>query len=128
NPQKISWTVNLKQDLVRNTKFELEKSSLTPSLYRPFTKQWLYYNRKFNERVYQLPRIFPTVAENNLVICVAGVGAKFDFCALIADTLPNLGMVDIGVTQCFPLYLYEKASNDYEIDFYDKPKTEDLFT
>ncbi|UNF41236.1 hypothetical protein MNL09_03840 [Bartonella krasnovii] len=25
----------------------------------PFTHQWLYYNRIFNESVYQMPRIFP---------------------------------------------------------------------
>jgi predicted helicase len=62
--------------------------------------------------VYQMPRIFPDAAAKNLVICVAGVGAKFSFCCLITDTLPNLGMVDIGVTQCFPLYLYAENAEE----------------
>ena len=60
--------------------------------------------------VYQMPRIFPDAAAENRVICVAGAGAKSSFCALISDTLPNLGMVDIGVTQCFPLYLYDEEA------------------
>ncbi|WP_425277474.1 type ISP restriction/modification enzyme, partial [Bartonella queenslandensis] len=56
---KISWSHNVKQELVRGKFFEFEDICLTQSLYRPFTKQWLYYNRSFNERVYQMPRIFP---------------------------------------------------------------------
>ena len=109
DPTQISWTHNIKQDLVRDNRHIFEVGCLVPSLYRPFTKQWLYYNRRFNERVYQMPRIFPDASAKNLVICTAGVGAKHSFCALIVNTLPNLGMVDIGVTQCFPLYLYDEA-------------------
>lgn len=107
DPTQISWTRSLKQELVKNRYFSFEEDSLIPGLYRPFTKQWMYFNRRFNEMVYQMPRIFPDATAENLVICVSGVGAKFDFCTLITDTLPNLGMVDIGVTQCFPLYLYD---------------------
>ena len=107
--QKISWTHNIKQDFAKNNSHAFEIESLTPSLYRPFTKQWLYYNRKFNERVYQMPRIFPNTNTENMVICVAGAGAKNSFSCLLANTLPNLGMVDIGVTQCFPLYLYDEV-------------------
>ena len=107
--QKISWTHNIKQDFAKNNLHAFEIESLTPSLYRPFTKQWLYYNRKFNERVYQMPRIFPNTKTENMVICVAGAGAKNSFSCLLANTLPNLGMVDIGVTQCFPLYLYDEV-------------------
>ncbi|ATI38443.1 DEAD/DEAH box helicase [Acinetobacter baumannii] len=107
--QKISWTHNIKQDFAKNNSHTFEMESLTPSLYRPFTKQWLYYNRKFNERVYQMPRIFPNTKTENIVICVAGAGAKNSFSCLLANTLPNLGMVDIGVTQCFPLYLYDEV-------------------
>ncbi|MBX9637344.1 MAG: hypothetical protein K2Q45_07330 [Nitrosomonas sp.] len=107
DPTQISWTRALKQELAKDRQFAFEDHSLIPSLYRPFTKQWLYFNRTFNEMVLQMPRIFPDAGTKNLVICVAGVGAKFDFCTLITDKLPNLGMVDIGVTQCFPLYLYD---------------------
>ncbi len=110
NPERISWTHNVKQELAKGRLLTFEASSLMPSLYRPFTKQWLYYNRSLNERVYQMPRIFPDTVAENRVICVAGAGAKFSFCTLITDTLPNLGMVDIGVTQCFPLYIYDEEA------------------
>ena len=110
NPSRISWTRGLKQELAKNNTFEYQAECMVPSLYRPFTKQWLYFNRTFNEMVLQMPRIFPKAGIENLVICVAGVGAKHAFCTLIVDTLPNLGMVDIGVTQCFPLYLYDEQA------------------
>ena len=116
DPSRISWTVNLKQELCKGRLFAFDRASLVPSLYRPFTKQWLYFNRTFNERVLQMPRIFPNAESRNVVICVAGVGAKFSFCALVVDTLPNLGMVDIGVTQCFPLYLYDTPNPIAEDD------------
>ncbi|HEX5806427.1 MAG TPA: type ISP restriction/modification enzyme [Macromonas sp.] len=119
NPEHISWTRSLKGELAKDRTFQYEATSVVPSLYRPFTKQWIYFNRRFNEMVYQLPRIFPEAGAENLVICVAGVGAKHSFCTLITDTLPNLGMVDIGVTQCFPLYLYEEEAESQTSDTAD---------
>lgn len=107
DPTKISWTVNLKQELVRGRNFDFEPECLIPSLYRPFTKQWLYFNRRFNERVLQMPRIFPDAAAENRVICVSGVGAR-SFSVLIADTLPCLDNIEKG--QCFPLYLYDEEA------------------
>ncbi|WP_263144793.1 type ISP restriction/modification enzyme [Pseudomonas sp. RIT-PI-AD] len=118
DPSRISWTRGLKQELAKNRTFEYEATSLTPSLYRPFTKQWLYFNRTFNEMVLQMPRIFPNAGSRNLVICLAGAGAKHSFCCLMADALPNLGMVDIGVTQCFPLYLYDEAAQASKDDLF----------
>jgi len=114
--KKMAWTREVKQDLGRFNNRYYRPEGVTTSMYRPFTKNWTYFDRNFNNCVYQMPRIFPASQYQNIVICVAGVGAKFDFCTLISDTLPNLGVVDIGVTQCFPLYLYEKIEDD-KIDF-----------
>src|SRR5690606_38332368 len=55
---KIKWTVNLKDDLLRSRKSKFSTAYLTRCLYRPFTNQWLYFNRQLNERVLQMPRIF----------------------------------------------------------------------
>ena len=105
NPAQISWTSSLKQELVRDKLFSYKADSLAYSLYRPFTKQWCYYNGTFNHRVGQMPRIFPNMAVENRVICVSGIGARSGFSALMADTLPCLDNIEKG--QCFPLYLYE---------------------
>ncbi|MBD0684985.1 damage-inducible protein [Pseudomonas sp. PSB18] len=107
NPERISWTRGLKQELAKNRSFGCEATSLTPSLYRPFTKQWLYFNRTFNEMVLQMPRIFPHAEAENLVINTTSVGGFFS--VLIANTLPSK-FVGEDVVQWFPLYLYDEQA------------------
>ena len=102
---KISWTTSLKADLSRDRSGEFFPSSVMPSLYRPFSKQWMYFNRQWNERVYQMPRIFPNSTTKNRVISVTGRGATKEFSALMTDTLPDLEMISNG--QCFPEYLHD---------------------
>ncbi|WP_375610961.1 type ISP restriction/modification enzyme, partial [Bartonella sp. AP18SXNS] len=108
--KKISWSSTLKGELLRGKFSEFEATCLTQSLYRPFTKQWLYYNSVFNEAVYQMPRIFPIgQAVKNKVIQVTGVGARSGFSVLMSKDLPNLHAIDTG--QCFPKYFYEDITS-----------------
>lgn len=106
DPTKISWSDGLKHNLERGKRFAFDEGCIVRSLYRPFTPQWLYFDRNFNERVLLIPRLFPTPKHHNLVISLTGVGASKDFSALITDLIPNLHLHDTG--QCFPLYHYEK--------------------
>ncbi len=119
NPQRISWTRALKQELAKGRFFDFQAIALTPSLYRPFTKQWAYFNRTFNEMVYQMPRIFPQVGVNNLVICVAGTGGVSDFSATITDRVPNYDSLAKG--QCLPLYLYDEVAQAAGDDLFAEP-------
>jgi predicted helicase len=112
DPAKISWTENLKKDLVKNQKLNFDANNIVVSLYRPFTKQWLYHDRKLNERVYQIPRIFPDVATKNYVICCLGLGSKKDYSVLISDAIPNYDNLEKG--QCFSLFLYENSPDEDE--------------
>lgn len=116
DPTKVSWTHNLKQELAKSSSFEFENSSVYQSIYRPFTKQWVYFNRKFNERVYQQPRIFPSADTENLVIQATGVGSK-SFSVLISNMLPCLDNIEKG--QCFPLYLYDEQAQEQENNRHD---------
>jgi predicted helicase len=105
DPTKISWTRALKADVAKGKTFAFDEACLMPSLYRPFTRQWLYFSRTFNEMIYQMPRIFPDAAATNRVIQVSGVGARSGFSALMAKSSPNFDTVEKG--QCFPRYLYD---------------------
>lgn len=105
DPAKISWTHNLKHGLAKNQKISYQSECLTQSLYRPFIKQWLYYSRTLNERVYQMPRIFPSSDAKNLLICIMGSSSIKGFSAIITDMIPNYDNLEKG--QCFPIYLYE---------------------
>ncbi|WP_375608838.1 MULTISPECIES: type ISP restriction/modification enzyme, partial [unclassified Bartonella] len=107
--KKICWSSSLKEEFVRGKVFEFEDQCLIQSLYRPFTKQWLYYSRVFNHRVYQMPCIFPMgrIVENK-VIQITGIGAMGGFSVLMNKALPSLDAIEKG--QCFPRYIYEDTT------------------
>ena len=134
NPELISWTRSLKQELVKDRLFEYDSTSLTHALYRPFTKQWMYFNRRFNEMVYQMPRIFPDAAAKNLVIMTTANGSKA-FSLTISAALPDLNSMEAGA-QCFPLYLYDEPTETStnrgdlfsNIQTYEAPQRRDAIT
>ena len=109
DPTKISWSRGLKDDLGRFTNRTFKTDGIVKSMYRPYSKQWVYFDKYFNDMVYQLPKLFPDDKHGNLVISVTGIGASKGFSALITDSVPNLHLHDTG--QCFPLYSYEKTES-----------------
>ncbi|WP_309601210.1 type ISP restriction/modification enzyme, partial [Burkholderia multivorans] len=106
SPTRISWTRALKQDVAKGRDVEYSPNCLMPSLYRPFTKQWLYFSRDLNEYVYQMPRIFPDATSENRVIMVKQRWTGEGQLALMIDRVVEF-QVD-GGTQCFPLFLYDE--------------------
>ena len=111
----LSWTREVKNDLRLGNRGKHSRGSHRNSLYRPFTKQWSYFCSQFNNCVYQIPQIIPTPAHENQLIAVTGGGSSKDFSVLISNVSPDLEV--ISKSQCFPLYLYEKAeAKDGELD------------
>ncbi|WP_281016506.1 type ISP restriction/modification enzyme [Minwuia sp. IMCC3077] len=108
--RRISWTGNLKAALEKSRSIEINETAIQSAIYRPFQPQWQYFDRRLNERVYQMPRIFPFGLGNNKVIQVSGTGVRADFSVLMSRALPSYDLVEKG--QCFPLYLYEEAEPD----------------
>ncbi|MFS6660673.1 type ISP restriction/modification enzyme, partial [Staphylococcus aureus] len=89
DPTKISWSVGLKQELVRGRSFSFTGADVVESLYRPFCKQWMYFNRRLNERVLQMPRIFPSVACENRVIGFSAASDRSALSVLMSDHVPS---------------------------------------
>lgn len=118
DPKKISWTNRLKKDLERFKQHSFDEQSVVQAMYRPFCRQYVYFNHAFNERVYKMPSIFPTPNAANLIISVVGPGARQDFAALITNHLADLHLAPDGA-QCFPLYIYESNDDSDESLFAD---------
>ena len=116
DPTRISWTRALKQDVGKSRSYSFDPDCIVRSLYRPFTKQWLYFNRRFNEMVYQMPRLFPDAKAENLLIMVKQRPAEGSQLALMVNTPPELQ--SDGGTQCFPLYLYDEAAQASKDDLF----------
>ena len=102
---RISWSRALKADLRKGKGLCVDDGQFVQCMYRPFSKQWLFFSRRLNEMVFQMPRIFPDRGAPSRVIAVTGKGETAGFSALMMDALPNLHTVRSG--QCFPMWLYE---------------------
>lgn len=108
---KFKWDRAQKErDLLQGTKYSFKEDSVFPVQYRPFYKQWGYFNRNLNNCVYQLPKVYPTNGHSNRVICLAGVGVTKPFSSIISDILPDYELS--GKSQCFPLYWYDESTAD----------------
>lgn len=107
---KISWSDTLKTKLRKLEKAVIKLELISTALYRPFTKTNFYYDKTFNERTYQIPKIFPTPTAENKVICVTGLGVTKAFSAIISSVIPDVQLLANG--QCFPLYLYEEDKKE----------------
>jgi predicted helicase len=108
DPARISWTRGLKNDVRLGKRAKFNENRVVHGMYRPYCKQWVYFDRQFNEIVSQIPRLFPTSEHGNLVICVSVAEARRNFSVLVTDSVPDLHLQDVGA-QCFPLYYYEPA-------------------
>jgi len=110
DPTRGNWTFNWQQFIESDKQILYDPIHIVISYYRPYFKQYLYYDRPLNERVYQIPKLFPTPKCSNLVICVSATGGNKDQMPLISDCIPDLHFN--GDTQAFPLYWYEKTENE----------------
>lgn len=117
NQKNISWTVNLKKDIERNKFYQFSDNYIQTSIYRPFTKQLLYFHKPFIERPGGSNLFFPKPILNNLVICVSGIGANKENCTYISNTLIDYNALDAGA-KCFPLYYYEE-NNSFQKGMFD---------
>ena len=112
---KIKWSGDLKIKLERGVTTAFSEGKVRTSLYRPFTKSNLYFDRVMNNRVYVLPSIFPTpqTETENRVIIVSDHGFRADFSTLIANLIPDLHTLAASDTfQCFPFYTYDERGKN----------------
>ncbi|EQD97978.1 helicase, partial [Helicobacter pylori PZ5024] len=105
---KIAWTRSLKKGFIKNENLpESGMERVRLALYRPFNKQWLYWDKTWNEMQYQLPKIFPDKGARNVVINTT----TRNFCSLIGDAIPDTYF--IGNVNAYPLYYYDDLGNRY---------------
>ncbi|MCY4225697.1 MAG: damage-inducible protein, partial [Bacteroidetes bacterium] len=120
---KISWTRALRNDLAKNKGLRMDEGRVMIAQYRPFTRTHIYFSRRLNEMVYQMPKIFPYQGAENLVICVTGLGNTKEFSCVLSKYIPDVNSFAAGA-QCFPRWLYNKPSRKVETSMFDLEETE----
>ena len=103
----IKWTRQLKADLKANVSFAFKPTAIQRSLYRPFFRPFLYYDKSMIEMLYQLGSIYrdgkpnPTITFRCVFsanpLAALGVDQPFDNCFLKQGN---------GATQSLPRYRY----------------------
>ena len=104
---KIKWTDRLKAKLAKGKLVAFAPKQIRDSLYRPFTKSNLYFDKLMNQRTYVFPSIFPTPeTELDNGIIWLKVGQEWPMFALMANRIPD--NLPQGGSQCFPFYTYNE--------------------
>jgi predicted helicase len=116
---KIKWSSRLKELLKSGTSTEFDRSKIRTALYRPFSRQYLYFDAVLNHRRGQLPLIFPAFRneEENQLICIGGYGRK-DFSVLASNLIPDLNFY-ADPQQSFSFYTYDKDGNNRQENITD---------
>ncbi|PUD82683.1 DEAD/DEAH box helicase [Helicobacter pylori] len=106
---KIAWVQNLKTQLIKGKKLDnFSQEKISVSLYRPFNKQYFYYERELSWSFYLMKKIFPDKSAHNVVI---NTGISKVFSALISSEIPCCDL--LCHNQAYPLYYYDDLGNRY---------------
>jgi predicted helicase len=107
----IKWSSTLKLHLERGDKTKFDPKLIRRSLYRPFTRQYLYYDRVLNDRPSHYGEVFPTPSSEleNRAICV-NLTAERPFVALAINVIPeSVCTAGFGsFSFAFPFYTYDE--------------------
>jgi len=103
---RINWSRNLKRQLKSGQLAHFSDEKMRNSLYRPFVKSYLFFDRIMNNDVYPATIIFPLLETQNQVICATN-HSQIPFVVQITDCIPEFA-VGGRTTQCFPFYTYDK--------------------
>jgi len=108
DPTKISWSSTLKRRLSSRSLAQFDSTAIRPSLYRPFTTESLYFDPFLIDRPGLLQHFLPTpsASNENRLICVPTKGGRSNAWCYCTNRIPNLNLMSIDATQCFPFYTY----------------------
>ncbi|GAA8873320.1 DEAD/DEAH box helicase family protein [Helicobacter pylori] len=103
---KIAWVRNLKMQLIKGKKLDdFSQEKISVSLYRPFNKQYFYYERELSSSFCLMKKIFPDKDAQNVVINTT----IRNFSALVSDAITDTHF--IGDANAYPLYYYDDLGN-----------------
>ena len=118
NYARVKWSEHLKGELTRGKQAEFDAAKIRRAIYRPFCKQYLYYDGTLIDRPGLLPSIFPApdAEKENAVFCLTAIGSEKDFMLIAANFITDLHLTGAGTgAQCFPFYVYaEDGTNRQE--------------
>lgn len=94
NEKIIKWTRSLRQKLENNAEIKFSDKTIIKSLYRPFTKKYLNYDKNIIESARGYWKGY--FNEPNVGIMVSGIGSRKGFSVLAIDSIPSMDIMEKG--------------------------------
>ncbi len=105
----IKWDRELMSYLKAGITKTLEPANLISSMFRPYVKKYMYYDKHLNGMTY----LWKQIGLNNTIIQLNGIGME----GKAFGAIGLYGMADVQNMpngQCLPLYRYDKDGNRYD--------------
>ncbi len=114
--ENIGWSHGLKLHLRNGRYAQFQHRKIKNSLYRPYSRKLVFFDRVLIEATYLQPYFFPneqSEAENRL-ICLTDVAYRSpSVSALVVNSIPNLSICSTTDShQCFPFYTYDEDGSN----------------
>ena len=121
---RIKWSRRLIRQGAKGRQLDFDARAIREGMYRPFTCEWLSFDKVLIEEISHQPSFFPNSESRNFAICVSGIGASKGFSSLMISKVPNLHFLDTA--QCFPRYTFSKSLNEEGFDRVDNIPAETI--
>ncbi|MBK8805525.1 MAG: N-6 DNA methylase [Bacteroidales bacterium] len=109
--KSIAWDRELNNYLRRKIEKKFEQNKLVLSQFRPFAKQYFYFDKHFNGMLYQFGSLFNPL-QSNQFIAINREGSNKPFHLLASNTIVDLHTT--GDSQCLPLFYFNDNGSKIE--------------
>ena len=130
----IKWVGDIKDYMIKNKEIKFSKQNIREYLYRPFVKNYTYFDYPIMQRPYQNKKIFPNENSENISIVWHNWEGKNGY-VYSSNKLVDYG-INGGVV-ITPLYVYENgekklnitdyAIKEFQNKYKDKATAENIF-
>jgi predicted helicase len=105
---EIKWSRNVEKRATRGLIKIFDDQKIVSSLYRPYTKKFLYFDKDLIAETFQWFNI-TDINQPNSFLCLSGLSASKPFQILISEFVSCGDFLE--KTQCLPLYRYTKEGH-----------------
>ena len=109
DPTRISWNHDDYNRMANGQMYELRDEMVRRSLYRPFFKQSVVFDRTLNWSTYRLPRLYPAPESENVGISVVNAGAGVPFSVVASACPPDIALFSQGAESYYARWRYEET-------------------
>ena len=105
-PSKIKWDRELTTAVGKGKEASFSLENIVVSQYRPFVRNFFYFDKLFNQMSYQMPKFYRKGQPSPRTIVVSGVGSESGLSCIMTSEVPNLDVVP--KSQCYPEFWFNE--------------------